>query len=161
MKDIPDADIAQWVPEDSVEIIYWNEVVSDDLRNPALYLSAPFRSALKYCLTEADSQPSGLFDVMEAEVCAKFQGVPKSDTVLQGGTSSVISVGGYMLSCWYDKVRQSLQTPPPTDRTLPQEGNTPSPDQDGSPYNGRVMNVSPFDKELRSGMKYAIADLKL
>ena len=66
--DIPDADIIQWVPEDSVEIIYWNKPVSDNIRNPELYLSALFRSGMKLCLEGTDSQPSGLFDVTEVEV---------------------------------------------------------------------------------------------
>lgn len=67
-KDIPSSDIAQWVPRQSVEVIYWKEVVTDDPRNPELHLSASYRSCFKFCLKGTDSQPSGLFDVTEAEV---------------------------------------------------------------------------------------------
>jgi hypothetical protein len=66
--DIPDASIIQWVPEDSIEVFYWNKPVSDDIRNPELHLGILFRSGLKLCLEGMDSQPSGLFDVTEIEV---------------------------------------------------------------------------------------------
>ena len=63
IKDISDAEIAQWVPEDSVEVIYWNKLVAVDPGDSELYLSTPFRSGLKLCLEGTDWQPSDIFDV--------------------------------------------------------------------------------------------------
>ena len=68
IKNISNAEIAQWVPEDSVEVIYWNKLVSDNPGNPELHLSAPFRSGLRLCLEGASSQPSDVFDVIELQV---------------------------------------------------------------------------------------------
>jgi len=73
-KDIPDSRIAQLVPRQSVEVIYWREAVTDDPRDPELHLSVPFRSCFKSCLAGADSQPSSLFDVAQAEVRSKLLG---------------------------------------------------------------------------------------
>jgi len=75
IKDIPNAEIVQWVPEDSVEVIYWNKLVPDNPRNLELHLSAPFRSGLRLCLEGASSQPSDMFDVVEVQVRSKLQEV--------------------------------------------------------------------------------------
>lgn len=63
-----DSYLSQWVPWDSIKVVYWREAVTDNPRNQEFHLSAPFRHSLKLCLEGADSQPSGLFDVTEAEV---------------------------------------------------------------------------------------------
>jgi hypothetical protein len=73
VKDISNAEIAQWVPEDSLEVIYWNKLVSDDLGSPELHLSTSFHSGLKLCLEGTDSQPSDVLDLMEVQVRSESQ----------------------------------------------------------------------------------------
>lgn len=73
IKDISNAEIVQWVPEDSVEVIYWNKLVPEDPRNLELCLSAPFRSGLRLCLEGMSSQPSNVFDMVEVQVRSRSQ----------------------------------------------------------------------------------------
>ena len=66
--DISDAEIAQWVPDNSTEIIYWNEPVFDNPGSLELHPSHPFRSGMKICLEGTCSQPSDIFDPLGVQV---------------------------------------------------------------------------------------------
>ena len=65
--DIRDLYLSQWVPRNSIKVVYWKEAVTDNPSNREFHFSAPFRRSLKFCLAGVKSQPSSLFGVTEAE----------------------------------------------------------------------------------------------
>jgi len=73
-----------------------------------------------------------------------------------------VASGESVVSDWYLHVQQQLlRTPPRNNNSVPEEGDTSSPEQDYSPYKGRAVEVVQSDKVLRSSAKDIMRDLKL
>ena len=159
VEDVQDFYLSQWVPRDSIEVVYWREAVTDNPRSQEFHFSVPFRRSLKLCLEGADSQPSGLFDVIEAEVCSSYKSHPSKHNTfaqLEGTPVSGADFGTEIISSWYLDAERP-RTPART--SSPPEGSA-SLEDTSSPYKDRVVTVDPFHMELRSGVAQKLESLK-